>query len=52
MKKLNSILSEAAANVGEMYFHFRIDGRDAPIFRERVYCYELYHQMRLKIYKI
>ena len=47
MKELNSILSEAAANVDEMYFHFRIDGGDAPIFRERVYCYELYHQMRL-----
>lgn len=47
MKELNSILSEAAANVGEMYFHLHIDGGDAPIFRERVYCYELYHQMRL-----
>ena len=38
MKELNSILSEAAANVGEIYFHLRIDGGDAPIFRERVYC--------------
>ena len=47
MKELNYILSEATANVGEMYFHLPIDGRDAPIFRERVYCYELYHQMRL-----
>jgi hypothetical protein len=28
-----------------MYFHLNIDGGD-PIFRERVYCYELYHQMR------
>jgi hypothetical protein len=28
MKILNSILREAAANVDEMYFHFRIDGGD------------------------
>ncbi len=47
MVELDSILSEAAAHVDKMYFHLRIDGGDAPIFRERVYCYELYHQMRL-----
>lgn len=47
MKELDSILSAAAANIDRMYFHLRIDGGDAPIFRERVYCYELYHQMRL-----
>ena len=41
MKELSSTLSEAAANVGEMYFHLRIDGKDAPIFLERVYCYDL-----------
>jgi len=27
------------------YFHINIDGGDA-IYRERVYCYELYHQVR------
>jgi hypothetical protein len=47
MRELNTILSKATANVGGMYFHLHIDGGDAPIFRERVYCYELYHQMRL-----
>jgi hypothetical protein len=47
MRDLNTILRKATANIGEMYFHLHIDGGDAPIFRERVYCYELYHQMRL-----
>ena len=47
MRELNTILSKATANVGGMYFHLNIDGGDAPIFRERAYCYELYHQMRL-----
>lgn len=36
----------ATAGVGPSYFHLNIDGGD-PIYRERVYCYELYHQMRL-----
>ncbi len=47
MKKLNQILKDATAKVDELYFHLYIDGGDAPIYRERVYCYELYHQMRL-----
>jgi hypothetical protein len=28
------------------YFQLPISGKETPIFRERVYCYELYHQMR------
>lgn len=28
------------------YFQLPISGQDNPVFRERVYCYELYHQMR------
>lgn len=47
MKELDDILRKATANIDEMYFNLHIDGGDAPIFRERVYCYELYHQMRL-----
>lgn len=42
----SEILSNATAAVGAGYIHFQIDGGDAPIYRERVYCYELYHQMR------
>jgi hypothetical protein len=42
---LTKILREATAGVGEIYFRLPIsDG--IPAFKERVYCYELYHQMR------
>ena len=46
MDSLNQILRQATSSIEEMYFRLRIDGGD-PIYRERVYCYELYHQMRL-----
>ncbi len=45
MNELTPILQEATAGVEPMYFNLNIDGGD-PVFRERVYCYELYHQMR------
>lgn len=45
MNELTGILQAATAAVEAMYFHLNIDGGD-PVFRERVYCYELYHQMR------
>jgi hypothetical protein len=47
MNELTGILQSATADVGAMYFRLNIDGGD-PVFRERVYCYELYHQMRSK----
>lgn len=28
------------------YFQIELFGEDRPIFRERTYCYELYHQLR------
>lgn len=46
MDELTSILEQATASIEQGYFHLRIDGGD-PVYRERVYCYELYHQMRL-----
>jgi hypothetical protein len=45
MNELSEILRVATAGVEAMYFHLNVDGGD-PVFRERVYCYELYHQMR------
>jgi len=45
MNELTGILQAATAGIEAMYFHLRIDGGDS-VFRERVYCYELYHQMR------
>jgi hypothetical protein len=45
MNELSQILSEATAAITPSYFRLTVDGGD-PVYRERVYCYELYHQMR------
>ncbi len=45
MEELTEIIKEATARVNEKYFLLDIDSGD-PIYRELVYCYELYHQMR------
>jgi hypothetical protein len=45
MEELSDILTEATAAIDSEYFKLPIDGGD-PVYRERVYCYELYHQMR------
>lgn len=45
MQELSSLIEEATARVPAPYFQVHIDGGD-PIYRERVYCYELYHQLR------
>jgi len=45
MDNLDDILREATAAVDPSYFTLDIAGGEA-VFRERVYCYELYHQMR------
>jgi len=46
MQEFSEILEQATARIPEEYFQLPIDGRDDPIYRERVYCYELYHQLR------
>ena len=45
MHELSDLLAAAAADVAPEYFLLPIHGAE-PIYRERVYCYELYHQMR------
>lgn len=40
------LLQEATSKIGYNYFQLPIDGQEDPIYRERVYCYELYHQLR------
>jgi hypothetical protein len=45
MNELSEVLKGATSNIVQGYFRLQIDGGD-PIYRERVYCYELYHQMR------
>jgi len=39
-------LIKAAENMDAHYFQLPIAKKDDPIYRERVYCYELYHQLR------
>lgn len=46
MDELTPILEQATAAIEPGYFHLKVDGGD-PVYRERVYCYELYHQMRM-----
>jgi len=47
MEELTSIVQQATAGVAPDYFYLNLDGGD-PVYRERVYCYELYHQMRMR----
>ena len=47
MNELSGLLAAAAAGVAPEYFRLPIHGGD-PVYRQRVYCYELYHQMRLR----
>lgn len=47
MDELTGIIEAATAGVSSAYFNLDIDGGDSK-YRERVYCYELYHQMRLR----
>ena len=45
MNELSSVLRDATAAIEYGYFELPI-AEGNPVFRERVYCYELYHQMR------
>jgi hypothetical protein len=47
MRELTDLLRDATAGIGPEYFRLPIHG-SGPVYRERVYCYELYHQMRLR----
>ena len=39
-------LIKAGTKIDSHYFKLPVAGAEKPIFRERVYCYELYHQLR------
>jgi|SRR3954453_17295383 hypothetical protein len=45
MQELSHILAQATAAIEPGYFILCVNGGQ-PVYRERVYCYELYHQMR------
>jgi hypothetical protein len=40
------LLQKALISLSTPYFQLPIHGEEDPIYRERVYCYELYHQLR------
>jgi hypothetical protein len=40
-------LQRATSAVPPDYFQLPVAGRETPVYRERVYCYELYHQLRV-----
>ncbi|MDO8545528.1 MAG: HEPN domain-containing protein [Opitutaceae bacterium] len=48
-RRFLAVLSESLEQVPESYFAVPVAGRADPIYRERAFCYELYHQLRLKI---
>ncbi|WP_431110172.1 hypothetical protein [Variovorax paradoxus] len=45
MEQFDRLFSVATAQIGPHFFELPIAGQNAA-YRERVYCYELYHQMR------
>jgi hypothetical protein len=45
MQELTTVLENATRAIAQPYFQLPIHGGPA-VYRERVYCYELYHQMR------
>lgn len=45
MNELDAILADATAAIDERFMRLPIY-QGTPVYRERVYCYELYHQLR------
>lgn len=45
-KRFVEILKRATSRIGREYFLLPVAGSDDSIYRERVYCYELYHRLR------
>jgi hypothetical protein len=46
IERFLQLLSEASAAIPPHYFNLPVAGQADAIYRERVYCYELYHQLR------
>lgn len=43
---MENLLPTATQKISQNYFQLPISGLEDPIYRERIYCYELYHQLR------
>ena len=48
MLEFDELLVEATQAIETGYFQLPVAGKEDPSYRERVYCYELYHQLRLR----
>ena len=46
LKLVTDWLLQASEQVGPEYFQLPVAGAEEPEYRERVYCYELYHRWR------
>ena len=46
IKKFTNILKDAIQCIGEDYYKLKVTYNESGIVRERVFCYELYHQIR------
>lgn len=46
LKVVTDWLLSASSQVGAEYMQLPVTGREKPEYRERVYCYELYHRWR------
>lgn len=46
LNEVTKWLLRASSQVGPEYFQLPVAGREEPDYRERVYCYELYHLWR------
>lgn len=47
MSNFLQILEMATSRIEHEYFQLPVAGKENAIYRERCYCYELYHQIRL-----
>lgn len=47
LTKVTEALLKASSQITDGYFQLPVAGQEIPVYRERVYCYELYHQWRL-----
>ena len=46
MENFDIIFQQATENIESEFYQLPVAGKEDPIYRERVYCYELYHQLR------
>ena len=46
LEHFSSILTQATENIDADYMQLPVAGQENTIYRERVYCYELYHRLR------